>query len=44
MVGTWAPQDYDRNVDKPWTKLTPEEKVRACLRDCTHEAEPESWF
>lgn len=24
-------QDYDRRADKPWTKLTPADKVDACL-------------
>lgn len=25
-------QDYDRRADKPWTKLTPADKVRSGVR------------
>lgn len=27
-------QDYDRRADKPWTKLTPADKVGGCLCVC----------
>lgn len=33
-VETTEAEDYDRRADKPWTKLTPADKVGARVRWC----------
>lgn len=33
-VETTEAEDYDRRADKPWTKLTPADKVRAPVCWC----------